>query len=165
MWKIYKMQNNIRRREISEIIKWNWRNQNKVIKYVNNFNKEFLLKKLFYSNVWKKIKIKFEKLLRWEYVSLSKKEQELLINRNFLNSQNYISSKIKRFKLYYYSKEKIKNFKKSMIMIDKIEKDLFEQFYINFLKIIWKNNKKTWYRIYLWNKFLYLVKKIIINKI
>ena len=162
MWKLHKMQYDRRRREISEILKWNWKNRNKRVKPVKYFNKkksEFLLKKLFYSNIWKKFKTKFEKLLSWEYVSLVKKEQKLLRNRNFLNSQNYISSEIKEFKLYYYSKEKIKHFKKSKIMIDKIEKDLFEQFYINFLKIIWKNNKKTWYRIYLWNKFLYLVKK------
>ena len=155
MWKLQKMEYDRKRREISEIIKWNQK-----IKHFNNKKSNTLLKNLFYKNIWKKFKKKYERLLGWEYVSLITKEKKLLRNKNFLNSQNYISSEVKKFKLYYYSKEKINHYKKSKIMISKIEKDLFEKFYINFLKIIWINKKQSWYKVYLWKRFLYLVKKI-----
>ena len=157
MWRAQKMQYDRRRREVAEIIRWSWRNRK--IKHNSKKNKSSkLINKLFNKNVWKKSWTKHEKMLKWEYVSLTKKEQILLRNKNFLNSQNYISSKEKEFKLFYYSKEKINNYRKSKILINKIEKDLFEKFYINFFKLFWINKNIFWHRIYLWNKLLYLVK-------
>jgi hypothetical protein len=156
MWKLQKNQYNRKRREIAEIVRWSRRQKNRE----NNSRKKAMniFKKIFSQKFWRKNKTKFEKLMLWNFIQLNKKDRNLLKNRNFLNSQNYISSYSKKYKLFFYSKEKRTKLKKSKIMINKIQKDLFENFYINFLWLLWKNKIIHWYKIYLWNKFLYLIK-------
>lgn len=103
-------------------------------------------------------KIRMDRLNWWKFVYLLDWWLKIINNVSFLNSQNYISSSKKDFRLFYYSKEKRKNYNKSKILISKIEVDNFEKIYIKFHNLIWFKKKTKWYTVHIWTKFLYLVK-------
>lgn len=119
------------------------------INKLEDWNKELLTKR--------RIEILLNK---WNYVELNDKDKSILKNINFLNSQNYITSQNNNFQLFYFSKEKRNSkFINGKIIIWNIKIDFLEKVNVKIRDYFWVNQHNQKFRIYLWNKFLYLNNK------